>query len=311
MDGRGRGRARGRGRDRRIAPLGATDREPNASDARKIVVRRLPATLRADAVERALDDAGFVPRDAYFTWVDYRPGKGASGRGGRASATSRLYCACASAEAARRTRDAFEGAVFRVRARDEDGNVLEGEGAVEETRAIVELAPSQWTPRTFGERYATTREDERVNELEGTIESDEEYLKFVKALEEERAGGRAKMGAVMPKPESTHRKSTALLEYLWKKRSAEERASGATGASAKKKSSKKKREKSSKDGPKRTGPQGQEHAGPTRQQSSQSKTNKKPRSKSAVAGAGQAAAPKRNPNAVVQRSSSVPTPRKL
>ena len=288
----------------------ATDRAREPRDAWKIVVRRLPATLRADAIERALDDAGFAPREAHFTWTEYRGGKWrVGGVGGRAAATSRWTAACANAETARRVRDAFDGATFRVRERDEDGNPVEGGGVVEETRAIVELAPSQWTPRTFGERYATTSEEARVNELEGTIESDEEYLKFVKALEDERAGARVKTGAVTPKPESAQRKSTALLEYLWKKRSQEERANG--GASAKKKTNKKKKDKASKDGSKRPGPKGQENAGPTGQQASQRKTNKKPRSKSAIPGSAQGSAPKKHTVAVVQRSSSVPTPKKL
>lgn len=209
-----------------------------------MVIRALPGRLARDAFERTLARDGFDPPSAFFEWVGYRTfgGTGVDGRGTarRTRARSIAYVACKTTEIAKRVRDRYHGATFRVRARDSEGRVIEGEDGVEETRATVERAPSQWTPRTFGERYASTSgETNAVNALEGTIESDAEYLKFVSELENERTRTRT-TGAVAPKQESARRKSTALLEYIWKKRAVEERANkraanGGKGASKTKK----------------------------------------------------------------------------
>ena len=212
-----------------------------------MVVRGLPASLTRESFVEALERDGFDANEA-FEWMDYVSGRRRRDGGETTTTTttslSRFYAVVRDGRTVQRMIDAYHGTTFRVRARDEDGNAIgEDEEAAETTTASVERAPSEWTPETYGAVFGTLGTPESA----GTIEEDEEYVSFVKALEREREEGRTTAPAT-PRMESTTtktktRKSTALLEYIWKKRAQDQRA---TTGGGKKKSSGKKKSKSSK-----------------------------------------------------------------
>lgn len=249
----GRGGARGGGRGGRNSSGGRRLSAVKDSDfankpLRKVIVRNLPCGLTREAFEETLTRDGF-DLTSMFDWCDYARGKRRGRSGGRgvgaASAASRSrWCGAAkTADTARKLLEKYGGARFRVRERNAEGEPIDGEGAVEETRAIVEFAPSQWTPKEFGERFASAADGEgRKNELEGTIEEDEDYLAFVAAMDEPKSAVPVSR-AVTPKTESAPRRVSALLQYVWKKRANEQRAAAASAGMAKlstSKSSKKK-----------------------------------------------------------------------
>ena len=218
---------------------------------RKVIVRNLPCGLTREAFEETLTRDGF-DLTSMFDWCDYARGKRRGRGGGRgvgaassASCASRSrWCGAAkTADTARKLLEKYGGARFRVRERNAEGEPIDGEGAVEETRAIVEFAPSQWTPKEFGERFASAADGEGTkNALEGTIEEDEDYLAFVAAMDEPK-NVMPVSRAVTPKTESAPRRVSALLQYVWKKRANEQRAAAASAGMAKlsaSKSSKKK-----------------------------------------------------------------------
>ena len=148
-------------------------------------------------------------------------------------------------------------AKFRVRERDGDGALVPN-GTIEEREACAERAPSQWTPATYDEAKngivaatttttTTSTGDDDVNArdentpppmaaavrntLENTIEGDDEYVKFVAALRAERDGtSPSTVVHVAPvAPETTKKKTTALLEFLWRKRAQEARRTPTPG----------------------------------------------------------------------------------
>ena len=204
---------------------------------RKVVVRNLPCGLTREAFEETLARDGF-DLTSMFDWCDYAMGKRRGRGGGRgvgaASAASRSrWCGAAkTADTARKLLEKYGGARFRVRERNAEGEPIDGVGAVEETRAIVEFAPSQWTPREFGERFASAADGEGIkNALEGTIEEDEEYLSFVAAMNDPKSAAPVTPSrAVTPKAESAPRRVSALLQYVWKKRAIDQRAAAAAAS---------------------------------------------------------------------------------
>ena len=216
---------------------------------RKVVVRNLPCGLTREAFEETLARDGF-DLTSMFDWCDYARGKrrgrgGGRGVGASSAASRSRWCGAAkTADTARKLLEKYGGARFRVRERNAEGEPIDGVGAVEETRAIVEFAPSQWTPREFGERFASAADGEGIkNALEGTIEEDEEYLSFVAAMNDPKSAAPVSR-AVTPKTESAPRRVSALLQYVWKKRAIDQRAAAAASAGMAKlkvsKSSKKK-----------------------------------------------------------------------
>ena len=218
---------------------------------RKVIVRNLPCGLTREAFEETLTRDGF-DLTSMFDWCDYARGKRRGRGGGRgvgaasaASAASRSrWCGAAkTADTARKLLEKYGGARFRVRERNVEGEPIDGEGAVEETRAIVEFAPSQWTPKEFGERFASAADGEGTkNALEGTIEEDEDYLAFVAAMDEPK-NVMPVSRAVTPKMESAPRRVSALLQYVWKKRANEQRAAAASAGMAKLSTSKSNKKK--------------------------------------------------------------------
>ena len=264
--GRGRGRGRpGRGRGRRGGTTIPRDDARETRERRKIVIRNLPATLAREALEEALRRDGFGALDETFEWWEYANGEGARGDGGddddddetRDDAVEVLRDGAARGDGEGAAREVRWGDVSRARA-GRGGTGDRGRGGGEETRARVEYAPSQWTPREFGERYATAGETAPAeNALEGTIEEDEDYLKFLGALEAKKKANGATTGAATPKnAESAPRKSTALLEFLWRQRAAAEREKGAGKKSSKKSSKKSGKASQSKTGAKTAAPRG-------------------------------------------------------
>ena len=202
---------------------------------RKVVVRNLPCGLTREAFEETLARDGF-DLTSMFDWCDYAMGKrrgrgGGRGVGASSAASRSRWCGAAkTADTARKLLEKYGGARFRVRERNAEGEPIDGVGAVEETRAIVEFAPSQWTPREFGERFASAADGEGIkNALEGTIEEDEEYLSFVAAMNEPKSAAPVS-GAVTPKAESAPRRVSALLQYVWKKRAIDQRAAAAAAS---------------------------------------------------------------------------------
>jgi regulator of nonsense transcripts 3 len=240
-----------------------------------------------------------------FEWWEYAPGKvrgrRADGGGGstrRATTPSRFYARAKTMETVKALRATYDGVVFYVRARDAEGRVIEGGG--EETRACVEFAPSQWTPREFGARYAAPGETTNAeNALEGTIEEDEDYLKFLDALEAKKKANGATPRAAAPKnAESAPRKSTALLEFLWRRRAAEQREKGSG-----KKSSKKSSKKTGKASASKTGAKTDADADAPKTESRKKK--KKPKSQPAVAPNGRASESKKTPEIkIINRAST-------
>ena len=249
------------------------------------MIRNLPATLAREALEEALRRDGFGALDETFEWWEYARGKARGGTGGttttttrRATTPSRFYATVRRGETVKALRERYDGATFRVRARDEEGRAIEGGGG-EETRARVEYAPSQWTPREFGERYATAGETAPAeNALEGTIEEDEDYLKFLGALEAKKKANGATTGAATPKnAESAPRKSTALLEFLWRQRAAAEREKGAGKKSSKKSSKKSGKASQSKTGAKTAAPAAPKTESKRRRRPKRRSRSKRPR----------------------------------
>ena len=276
----GDGDARGRGA--RAGGDGGGDDDGGDARGMKIVVRALPRGLTREGFERALRRDGFEFGEAY-AYLDYAQGKsrsGESGSGGasasgrvgdggatgagRAAPLSRCYIQATSAETARAMMNKYNLAKFRVRERDSEGELVPN-GAVEECVARAERAPSQWTPASYDEakngiRASSTTpttndietEDEDAkcvvvrNALENTIHEDEDYLKFVAALEDERRGGgkgATTNGPVAPASD-TRKKTTALLEFLWRKRAQEARHASAETANSAKSTKKKPKKKS-------------------------------------------------------------------
>ena len=199
--GRGRGRRRRHHqnhRHHRRAPRRSTSRRR----ARKMVVRGLPASLTRESFVEALERDGFHANEA-FEWMDYVAGRRRRDGGETTTTTttslSRFYAVVRDGRTVQRMIDAYHGTTFRVRARDEDGNAIgEDEEAAETTTASVERAPSEWTPETYGAVFGTLGTPESA----GTIEEDEEYVSFVKALERDREEGRTTAPAT-PRMEST------------------------------------------------------------------------------------------------------------
>ena len=308
--GRGRGRRRRHHqnhRHHRRAPRRSTSRRR----ARKMVVRGLPASLTRESFVEALERDGFDANEA-FEWMDYVSGRRRRDGGETTTTTttslSRFYAVVRDGRTVQRMIDAYHGTTFRVRARDEDGNAIgEDEEAAETTTASVERAPSEWTPETYGAVFGTLGTPESA----GTIEEDEEYVSFVKALEREREEGRTTAPAT-PRMESTTktktRKSTALLEYIWKKRAQDQRA---TTGGGKKKSSGKKKSKSSKS--KREGKSTTRlddepvaaDAAPKRKQKPKAKSKKKSTSSTTPT----TTTTTTTTTKVLKRPSSIPTPR--
>ena len=313
---RGRGRP-GRGRGRRGGTTIPRDdaRETETRERRKIVIRNLPATLAREALEEALRRDGFGALDETFEWWEYARGKARRGTGGttttttrRATTPSRFYATVRRGETVKALRERYDGATFRVRARDEEGRAIEGGGG-EETRARVEYAPSQWTPREFGERYATAGETAPAeNALEGTIEEDEDYLKFLGALEAKKKANGATTGAATPKnAESAPRKSTALLEFLWRQRAAAEREKGAG-----KKSSKKSSKKSGKASQSKTGAKTAAPAAPKTESKKKKKTKTpKPKQTAAPNPSARANESKKTPEIKIIKRASMPVPKAI
>jgi len=311
-----RGRARpGRGRGRRGGTTIPRDdaREENR-ERRKIVMRNLPATLAREALEEALRRDGFGALDETFEWWEYAKGTARGGRGGttttttrRATTPSRFYATVRRGETVKALRERYDGATFRVRARDEEGRAIEGGGG-EETRARVEYAPSQWTPREFGERYATAGETAPAeNALEGTIEEDEDYLKFLGALEAKKKANGATTGAATPKnAESAPRKSTALLEFLWRQRAAAEREKGAG-----KKSSKKSSKKSGKASKSKTGAKTSAPAAPKTESKKKKTKTPKPQQTAAPNPSARASESKKTPEIKIIKRASMPVPKAI
>ena len=310
--GRGRGRRRrhqhNHQRHHRRAPRRSTSRRR----ARKMVVRGLPASLTRESFVEALERDGFHANEA-FEWMDYVAGRRRRDGGETTTTTSlsRFYAVVRDGRTVQRMIDAYHGTTFRVRARDEDGNAIgEDEEAAETTTASVERAPSEWTPETYGAVFGTLGTPESA----GTIEEDEEYVSFVKALEREREEGRTTAPAT-PRMESTTtttRKSTALLEYIWKKRAQEQRA---TTGGGKKKSSGKKKSKSSKS--KREGKSTTRlddepvaaDAAPKRKQKPKAKSKKKSTSSTPTTTTTTTTTATTTTTKVLKRPSSIPTPR--
>jgi len=314
--GRGRGRGRpGRGRGRRGGTTIPRDDARETRERRKIVIRNLPATLAREALEEALRRDGFGALDETFEWWEYARGKARGGTGGttttttrRATTPSRFYATVRRGETVKALRERYDGATFRVRARDEEGRAIEGGGG-EETRARVEYAPSQWTPREFGERYATAGETAPAeNALEGTIEEDEDYLKFLGALEAKKKANGATTGAATPKnAESAPRKSTALLEFLWRQRAAAEREKGAG-----KKSSKKSSKKSGKASQSKTGAKTAAPAAPKTESKKKKKTKTpKPKQTAAPNPSARANESKKTPEIKIIKRASMPVPKAI
>jgi len=276
----GDGGARGRGA--RAGGDGGGDADGGDARGMKIVVRALPRGLTREGFERALRRDGFEFGEAY-AYLDYAQGKsrsGESGSGGasasgrvgdggaagagRAAPLSRCYIQATSAETARAMMNKYNLAKFRVRERDSEGELVPN-GAVEECVARAERAPSQWTPASYDEakngiRASSTTpttndietEDEGAkcvvvrNALENTIHEDEDYLNFVAALEDERRGGgkgATTNGPVAPASD-TRKKTTALLEFLWRKRAQEARHASTETANSVKSTKKKPKKKS-------------------------------------------------------------------
>ena len=279
-------------------------------------MRNLPATLALDGLAEALARDGFGALDEAFEWWEYAMGKARGGRGRgttttttrRATTPSRFYATVRRAETVKALRERYDGAVFRVRARDDEGRAIEGEGGVEETRARVEYAPSQWTPREFGERYATAGETAPAeNALEGTIEQDEDYLKFLGALEAKKKANGATTGAATPKnAESAPRKSTALLEFLWRQRAAAEREKGAG-----KKSSKKSSKKSGKASKSKTGAKTAAPAAPKTESKKKKTKTPKPQQTAAPNPSARASESKKTPEIKIIKRAPMPVPKAI
>jgi len=203
-----------------------------ARGATRVVIRALPRALTKESFERALARDGFQ-FGTHYDDLEYVEGKGmrrtSAERGARdgqqGKSRSRCYARATDERAAREMMKTYDGAKFVVRERDSDGVVVEN-GFVEESVAIAERAPCQWIGRTYdvaknGGDFASVAG--KRNELEGTIESDEEYLKFVKSLE---GGGDSRPVNVGERETRGGRKTTALLEFLWRKQAQEARANG-------------------------------------------------------------------------------------
>ena len=285
---------------------------------RKIVMRNLPATLDARRARAQRCWTGWVRRRSTrrSSGGSTRRGRREGRTGGtttttttrRATTPSRFYATVRRGETVKALRERYDGATFRVRARDEEGRAIEGGGG-EETRARVEYAPSQWTPREFGERYATAGETAPAeNALEGTIEEDEDYLKFLGALEAKKKANGATTGAATPKnAESAPRKSTALLEFLWRQRAAAEREKGAG-----KKSSKKSSKKSGKASQSKTGAKTAAPAAPKTESKKKKKTKTpKPKQTAAPNPSARANESKKTPEIKIIKRASMPVPKAI
>ena len=245
--------------------------------------------------------------------VGVREGEGARGDGGddddddetRDDAVEVLRDGAARGDGEGAAREVRWGDVSRARA-GRGGTGDRGRGG-EETRARVEYAPSQWTPREFGERYATAGETAPAeNALEGTIEEDEDYLKFLGALEAKKKANGATTGAATPKnAESAPRKSTALLEFLWRQRAAAEREKGAG-----KKSSKKSSKKSGKASQSKTGAKTAAPAAPKTESKKKKKTKTpKPKQTAAPNPSARANESKKTPEIKIIKRASMPVPK--
>ena len=246
---------------------------PEPPPRTKVVVRNLPPGLSRSAFLDAVASAGFAGKDK-VRWFDYVQGKAKP----KLLVPSVAYADLVDAQTVRAFADAFHGRAFAVEApsspagdpNDDGGNVAVASEAGESTKeeanetalppaperepesrtceaarasrdAIVEYAPNQRVPR--GARLMEKTTARRRDNMEGTVERDAEYVRFLADLE---AGPKLAPSAetLLDRAEAARRaekranggvspsRPSALLEFLAANSSAwrVERGKGAKGA---------------------------------------------------------------------------------
>ena len=226
---------------------------PEPPPRTKVVVRNLPPGLSRSAFLDAVASAGFAGKDK-VRWFDYVQGKAKP----KLLVPSVAYADLVDVQTVRAFADAFHGRAFAVEApsspagdpNDDGGNVAVASEAGESTKeeanetalppaperepesrtceaarasrdAAVEYAPIQRVPRAARLMEKTAR---RRDPMEGTIERDAEYAKFLADLEagpapmpsaetlldRREAAGRSKSSNA----ERAGARASALLEFL-------------------------------------------------------------------------------------------------